>query len=315
MLAKLLSRLVQPTSGRAHDHLFSPFAPNGASPAMLGAIYHQYANAYADEMVPPQHVQYRALIHAILGEDALGIDDLRGETLRRVRSAYVTCFERFDPYMAQLALWGRDAAFRTGLSEAREGVVDGLIPMKAAEDKRRAHYSRWKECLASPIDLQGATLIDLIRQMGPDDWHEIVLRWNWDHGVTELDWITSRRDCDRATAVLALCDGYPGHVARHKPSRYEQGAWDYSGFVRTLACRLEGGFYPKAEIALDLSMRTRVAYERELEAARATDESPWRLPDELLDQPGIRKHAPRYAITDGQLHYHYEYWLAHVADR
>ncbi len=316
MLGKLISRLIQPLpGGRGCDHLFTPFAPQGPSATILSGIYHQYANAYPDEPVPPQHTRFRALAERILDGDAREIDDIGGEALKRMRAAYVSCFERFDAFQAQLELWRHDAEFRSSLIEAREQVVEALVPMAAAEEARRKHYSRWRECLAAPLDIEGETLLDLVKQMSPDDWHEIVLRWNWDHGVTELDWITSRRDCDRGTAVIALCSGYPGHIARHKPSRYEQGAWDYSGFVRTLACRLEGGFYPTAEIALDLSMRTRAAYECELETARATDESPWRLPGGLLDQPGIRKHAPKYAVTDGQLHYHYEYWLAHVADR
>ena len=160
------------------------------------------------------------------------------------------------------------------------------------------------------VDIDGETRLDLIQQMSPDDWHEIVLNWNWDHGVAELDWITARRDCDRATALTTFCAGKPGKHATHTAGVHEQ---KFGGFVRTLGSRLENGFYPIADLKLEFSMRKRWTLEQELETARATGQSPWRLPEGLLDHPGVRSHQPKYAITDGRLHYHYEYWLAHVA--
>jgi len=151
-------------------------------------------------------------------------------------------------------------------------------------------------------------VLDLVRKMQPDDWHEIALRWTWDHGLAELNWITSQRDCDRATAVFVLCKGEPGEIA----TRASNG---HAGFVRAVAARLENGFYPRAELGLDLCRRDRDAFQRQLDIARATGESPWQLPEGLIDDPGVRRHAPRYSISDGQLHWCYEHWLAHRADR
>jgi len=308
MLGSLLSRLVQHLPGHTHDHLFTPYAPNGAPAQVLARIYHQYGDALADDVVPPQHLQFRALVQTILGASPVGLVALEGVNLKRVCSAYVACFERSEPYQFQLALWRADPVFRNALIEARERVTAALAANAAAEQARRKHYARWSECMAEPLDLRGETLLDLIRQMRPDDWHELTLRWNWDHGVVELNWITSQRDCDRATAVFALCAGNPGDIAT-RTSTY------YSGFVRTLAARLENGFYPVADIAIDLTSRQRLAFERELSVARATGESPWQLPEGLLEHPGVRRHQPKYAITDGRLHYHYDYWLAHLASR
>jgi hypothetical protein len=62
MLATIFARLVQPAPGRVHDHLFTPFAPNGASASQLGALFHQYAGAPPDEPPPPQHKHYRAFV-------------------------------------------------------------------------------------------------------------------------------------------------------------------------------------------------------------------------------------------------------------
>ena len=308
MLGSLLTRLVQHLPGHAHDHLFTPYAPNGAPAQVLARIYHQYGDAFADDAVPPQHVHFRALVQSILGVNPVGLVALDGLDLKRVNSAYIACFERNESYQFQLALWRNDRAFRDALIAARERVIADLAANAAAEQARRKHYARWRECLAEPLDISGDTLLDLIRQMRPDDWHELALSWNWDHGVVELNWITSQRDCDRATAVYVLCAGNPGDIAT-RASTY------YAGFVRTVAARLENGFYPVADLALGLSGRQRRGFERELAVARATGESPWQLPGSLLDHPGVRRHQPKYAITEGRLHYHYEHWLAHLASR
>lgn len=304
MLATLLSRLTQPLPSREHDGLFATFAPNGVSAATLRSLYHQHDDAYPDEPIPPQHRQFRALVNRIVGAKA------DGTGLRRMRSAYAACFERSDAFEAALFEWRRDVEFRRALIEAREAVIAELLPTATAEAARRKHFSRWRECMATDLDLVGLTRLDLIKQMSPDDWHEIVLNWNWDHGTAELDWITARRDCDRATALVALAAGKCGKHATHTAAVHER---KHGGFVRTLASRMENGFYPIAELKLELSLRRRAQYEAELETARATDESPWRIPEGLLNWEGVRTHQPKYGATDGRLHYHYEFWLLNVA--
>jgi hypothetical protein len=308
MLGALISRLVQHVPGNAYDHLFTPFAPDGAPAHVLTRIYNQYADALEDEPVPAQHRHFRALIQDILAADPGALARLEGARLRRVSSAYVTCFERHEPFQFQLALWRGEPDFREALIEARENVIADLVADADAEKARRIHYSRWDECLAAPIDLLGPTLLDSIKRMGPDDWHEIVLRWNWDDGVAELNWITSQRACDRATAVHALCRGDPAAVATHTTTRH-------GGFVRAVASRLENGFYPNAEFDLGMRLRERAHFERDLAIAAATGASPWQFPADLLLHPGAREHRPKYTLIDGQLRYHYEYWLARVADR
>lgn len=306
MFAKLLSRLV-PLPASAHDHLFTTFAPEGAPPQVLNTIYHQYRDAMPDEPVPPQHAHYRALVDRIIGRNWRRLD---GVELRRVSSAYVTCFEQAEAFEFQLALWRVDPEFRRLLIETREQLIAELIPLAAAESARRAHFARWRECLAAPLDIEAPDLLGLIRQMAPDDWHEITLHWDWNLGTAELEWITAQRTCDRATAVFVLCSGAPGDVAIQRARRDED---DHGPFVRNLAARLEGGFYPNAELSLNLPMRQRLAFEAELAAARATGVSPWQLPPDLVTHEGRHEHSPKYAVSDGRAHYEYQYWLKHLA--
>ncbi|MEQ1492857.1 MAG: hypothetical protein ABL932_20115 [Terricaulis sp.] len=306
MFAKLLSRLV-PLPASAHDHLFTTFAPDGAPPSVLNTIYHQYRDAMPDEVVPPQHLHYRVLVDRIIGRNWRRLD---GVELRRVSSAYVCCFERAEAFEFQLALWRVDPEFRRLLCGTREQLITELMPLAAAESARRAHYSRWKECLAAPLDLEAETLLGLIEQMSPDDWHEIALTWDWNWGTSELEWITKQRECDRATAVFVLCSGSPGDVARQRARRDED---EIAPFIRDLAARVEGGFYQNAAFGLALPMRQRLAFEAELATARATGTSPWQIPTELISYEGPRPHEPRYAVSDGRAHFAYSFWLQHLA--
>jgi len=306
MLARFFSRLV-PLPATAHDHLFTTFAPEGAPLQVLNTIYHQYHDALPDEFASPQHVRFRTLVEEIIG--ANGWRRLEGLELRRVSSAYVCCFERAEAFEFQLALWRVDPAFRKLLSDARSQLIAELIPLAAAESQRRAYFSRWQECFAHPLDIRGASLLDQIGQMGPHDWHEIVLHWDWNLGVAELDWITSQHECDRATAAFALCTGFPGEVAIQHGLRDQ----DHCSFIRDLAARLEGGFYMNANFGLNLAMRQRWAFEAELATARATETSPWQLPGDLVTHEGACAHKPKYAVSNGRAHYHYEYWLEHLA--
>ncbi len=306
MLGRLLTRAVQSWAEPRHDYLFTPFAPNGAPAQLLDSLYRQHGHALPDEFVPPQHRHYRALVAAQVG-DAADLTRLDAPTLKRIYAAYACCFERAETFRFQLAQQRADKTFRKVLCETREAVVADLLAHTEAEAARRAHLSRWKECEAAALDIAGDATLDLIKQMQPDDWHEIVLCWDWRYGVAELNWITSRRTCDRATAIYALCAGCPGQVA----TCFERGPHD--GFVRTLAARLEGGFYPVAELGLNLNMRTRAHFEAEIETAASTGENPWQLTTDLISYPGRRRAAPRYTIRGGRVIWHYEYWLAHLA--
>jgi hypothetical protein len=153
-----------------------------------------------------------------------------------------------EAFEFQLALWRVDPEFRRLLSETRERLIAELMPLAAAESARRAHFSRWKECLAAPLDIEADTLLGLIQQMSPDDWHEIALRWDWNLGRgTRMDHQRSAT-CDRATALFVLCSGAPGDVAT--AARAARTMRTRSGFIRDLAARIEGGFYPNAELGL-----------------------------------------------------------------
>jgi hypothetical protein len=307
MLGTLLSQGFHHPARRDCDHLFAPFSPDGAPAQVLDTLYQRYADAFADETPPPQHVHFRALVAQILGAAPESLRDLHSLQLRRVNSAYVTCFEQAEHFEFQRALWRHDPPFRKSLAGTRERVIADLVARAAAEAARRKHFARWKECEAATVDIPGDAPLDQIKQMTPDDWHEVALKWNWDDGAGVLKWITAQRTCDRATAVYILCAGRPADIATGR-------SITHASFVRALAARLEGGYYPNADLVLSLPLRTQFRFAEQIAEARASGQSPWLLPDGLITHAG-RLHQPKYSVSNGAVRYHYEYWLTHLAPR
>ena len=262
--------------------------------------------------MPPQHRHFRALVDRIIGKNVnfARMDDRRAEA---GLCAYACCFERSETFQFQLAQWRAEPDFRaTCCRDARSELIADLLP----HDGRGARAARALQPLvrmarrADSISRATTTARSRSSRWSPDDWHEIVLRWDWDLGVDELNWITAQRSCDRATARLCAVHRAPRphrHDARPGPASPVRS--------RRLAARLEGGFYPNAELGLELSDahaprvragdRDGARHRREPVAAHRTTSSPI----------AAATHAPKYTFADGQVRYHYDHWLAHVAPR
>ncbi|MGE0741686.1 MAG: DUF4274 domain-containing protein [Hyphomonadaceae bacterium] len=312
MLGKLLTRWSRPGVALPEDaHLFGSPPPRPTTAQHFLALRHRYKDALLDEPVPPQYRHFNAFAGRIhLGRRA---EDLADVPVNRLRAAFATCFEPPGAFAVELRLWEREPAFHAAMLDVRRDVVAELTLRLTQQEARNAYYCRLDDCLSTPLDIRGENMVDLIQQMSPDDWHEIALRWDWDHGGAEFDWITAQRSCDRATALYVLCSLQPGEIATGETWNCIQQDWDYSGLARAIAARLEDGFYSNAEFGLALSLRQERTFRASLEQARATGQHPWIIPADLLDHEGVRLHQPRYSVTDGVAHFDYGHWLERLA--
>lgn len=261
----------------------------------------------------PEHRHFHALLHDIVQPESfvLGAPAIAPH-LRKVQAAYVCCYGRAALFREQLAMF-RFNSFRDVLIDARRRLMADLVPHRAILRAHRQRMSRLRECWAAPLDISGATAIDVLRQMTPDDWHEIALTWNWDAGVEALDWITSQPTCDRATAMVILTRANLEQVAEYSadgPPRDSE--WR---FCWNLAERILSGAFTRRELLFGVGA-SEIAYMKQaLTRARATGRHPWLLPDSLLDQ-GSRRHQPRYTTEESRkppIGWQYDYWLDHVA--
>lgn len=50
-------------------------------------------------------------------------------------------------------------------------------------------------------DVTEQELLDLIKQMSPDEMHEFVIHYNWDDGPEPMRSVAARNDCDLGTAL------------------------------------------------------------------------------------------------------------------
>lgn len=113
---------------------------------------------------------------------------------------------------------------------------------------------------------------------GPDQWHGLVQRWNFDFGIHPLAWIVQQPDCDRATAQqiffhvsdwLLLWDS-ARKAGRHFTTNDEVRLLDY------VIARWQDEGFPRSELA-----STHQTHDEGLTNLRAI---PYGYPDSLLDR-------------------------------
>lgn len=102
-------------------------------------------------------------------------------------------------------------------------------------------------------DENNAALIEWMARRGPDDWHRVALSYNWDNGLSPLEWIVTRPTCDRATALVVFWMTEPdARLGYASPSDakadHAESEWR---LVKLIADRWRAGAYARSEIALD----------------------------------------------------------------
>ena len=148
---------------------------------------------------------------------------------------------------------------------------------------------------------------------GPDEWHQVVISWNWDGGYSVFSWIAAQPACDRATAQFLIIYSEPMFHIRY-PNREAVKAFALDGydFLALMIERWNTGFYSRGEIASeepDFIKKVQRAYRNAL-TVLPSDQLPWRLHDDLFEILEGRKVVAE-GFTEG---YPLEVWEAHAGD-
>lgn len=86
----------------------------------------------------------------------------------------------------------------------------------------REFYDRWYD-EARITDAGEAYLLEWLEQQSPDDWHAIIINWNYDSNNAALKWIISHPECDMGTAIqlfLIGLDSWEGYEREDIQSYY-----------------------------------------------------------------------------------------------
>ncbi len=85
-------------------------------------------------------------------------------------------------------------------------LVTGLSPHDRAE-LRRAWYDTPPVWSMAQSGQDPDDMADWLGSLRPDDWHEIVVRFDWDSGdIAIIAWIAGQPDADRATILTILLE-------------------------------------------------------------------------------------------------------------
>ncbi len=98
----------------------------------------------------------------------------------------------------------------------------------------------------------GSEYVEWLKFASPDDWHRVVLSFQWAEKYDPLMWIVQQDDCDKATALTVFwrCCPEIGDAETVRASRSENWLSD-NEIVEYIANRLNGRGYSRTEIAFD----------------------------------------------------------------
>jgi Domain of unknown function (DUF4274) len=159
--------------------------------------------------------------------------------------------------------------------------------------------------------LASQRMIAWLRQRGPDDWHFVGTKLNWDSSMDVIQWILDQKDCDKATAQFmfwaASADYYlrfPDREALMASEPFNVGGFD---FAKKLADRWNARYYTRSSIAYAPEPQNALARYRLIEAQHGSVGLPWTINDDI----GAVRHGAD-VLSDAEYRNHYSDELAHL---
>jgi hypothetical protein len=200
-----------------------------------------------------------------------------------------------------------------------------LFGLTSIYSRREAEFQKRDEKLKAsyaardntPVDIHGKNNLELIKQMSPDDWHEIFSHWNWHNrprGI--LHWAISNPRLDRATAVHIFFNGDPvGFVSSDSKYGNDLQFQQHLRFLATLSDKLRTGFYPSHNLKLAITSRDRATWETKLKALIELNNPIYSVPNDVLNDNEKSIHSPKYEWNEqnDEIVYEYKYWLKNIA--
>lgn len=131
-----------------------------------------------------------------------------------------------------------------------------------------------------------ALVIDWLRVRQPDDWHRLALGWNWDHGLTPMQWIVTQTECDKATALHVFWLSAPDTVIEcpDEATARKKHVGEEWPVLRDIVDRWSAGRYKRSEIAYDDGTQWDKADWKDLEKEVGLANLPFRVPDGMFSK-------------------------------
>jgi len=119
-----------------------------------------------------------------------------------------------------------------------------------------------------------------------DEWHRVMLDFNWGEPLNLLHWIATHPDCDLGTALTMFWLGQPAawlaeadDFAAEEPDEF---SWLNAKICADIAHRVAAGSYARAEIAFTPDGFTKKDYAELLELTESLDDPTFPVPRALI---------------------------------
>ena len=163
---------------------------------------------------------------------------------------------------------------------------------------------------ADPRDVVAAQ-IEWLETADPDEWHRVVLDFNWGEPLWLLDWIVKQPVCDLATALTVFWVGQP-MAWLEESDDFNTGEPDEFSWLNAQLCAeiahhvAAGDFYTRSEIAFEPDAFTKKDYLDLSTAVAAMERPAFPAPRALItSRPGrhVENDAAFYARYPEHLRY------------
>ncbi len=129
-----------------------------------------------------------------------------------------------------------------------------------------------------------------LQSANPDDWHRVMLDFNWNEPLYVLDWIVRQADCDLATALTIFWNGQPAAwIDGEGADDEEPNGYSYlnAEICVYVAGRVQAGGYSRSQIAFMPNTWTKKDYVDLVESEKGCAKPRFRAhPDLIRDRDG-----------------------------
>jgi hypothetical protein len=125
-------------------------------------------------------------------------------------------------------------------------------------------------------------LLEWLKDRGPEDWHRSACTWNWDNGMSAMDWVLDQPECDAGTAITLFAHGEPAWFGKFESlaqlAEQEPHHLPLALFLKSICDRWAAGRYRHYRFLPAASIHV------------PPDGLPWPVPPTLAEPPVQGEH-------------------------
>ena len=169
----------------------------------------------------------------------------------------------------------------------------------------------------SKVPFHKLPIVEQLKLMNKDDWHQLIKTFNFDNGEKAIAWLVDQPALDMGSAVhFIMVSDLLSDLANPPIEETKLRANTHQKNVYTAIQNIITGYYSTHEFAAFDDPDDIRIYEKLRSDAAKQGGPRFTIPEDVLAFQGVRNPSPRYTFDgDNKVVYEYEFWKSHVLSR